>query len=131
MLKNIKLTVKLPIFIVMLVFIATSVVGYLSYVKAEEILNSNIKNTLSSLTEARAHEVSSHFDSIDKDIKFQSENRFIQDATVNFIQAWNLIEGNKKAYLQDMYIHKNPNPLGEKHQLDRAADITLYNQVHV
>ncbi len=77
MLKNIKLTLKLPIFVVTLIVLTASVVGYLSYLKSNEILHGNIKNTLSALTEARHHEMAAYFKSIEDDLSFQSDNLLI------------------------------------------------------
>ncbi len=130
MLKNVKLTVKLPLAIVSIGLIATIVISVMAFLDAKKVLIQDMEYRILSYAEARQHEMTVYLNSIDEDIRFQSESLLVQEALSNLKQAWNLVEGNKEKVLKQLYITDNPHPTGEKHKLDRALASGFYHDVH-
>ncbi|MEM5467977.1 methyl-accepting chemotaxis protein [Celeribacter marinus] len=127
---NIKLAVKLPVIMIALSVMTITIATYVSYKRASESLLVEAEEMLETVTEARAMELESWLDGIDIDIRSQASNPTILSAIRGFDEAWRSIEGDVTEHLQTWYIDENPNPLGEKQNLEFAEDGSPYSQVH-
>ena len=129
-LRNLKISVKLPVTILLLTLAATAITGFVSYEKAREELVHESENKLNALAAARKSAISDYLATIEQDLTFQSTNPVIAEMTIAFSEAWNKLGGNQTAALQKLYITDNPNKTGEKEKLDFAPDGSAYSQVH-
>ena len=129
-LKNLKISVKLPVTILLLTLVATAITGFVSYSKSRDQLLVESKNKLSALAAARKGAIVDYLATIEQDMTFQSTNPMIAEMTVAFSDAWQKLGGNQSATLQKLYITDNPNKTGEKEKLDFAPDGSVYSQLH-
>ncbi len=79
---------------------------------------------------AKMTELQSYLNSIEHDIDLMSSNPMIVDAVRAFDSAWAAMESGQSENLQRLYIAENPNPVGQKDNLDAADDGSLYSMVH-
>ncbi len=127
---NIRLAKKLPAIMIALTVLTITISSLVSYRNAADSLLSEAEEALLTVAEARALELNSWLEGIDVDLSSQAENPTVLSAIRGFGEAWKGIEGDKTEYLKKWYISDNPNPIGEKHALDFAADGSAYSQVH-
>lgn len=127
---KLSLTVKVAFFVILLGVMTAAVTAGMNYQAAEKAIEIEAKNKLTALAQSKAGSIKEFILDIEEDIQTQATNPTIKNALVEFTQAWDAIEGNKEAYLQDKYINENPFPTGSKEKLDFAADGTLYSEVH-
>ncbi|MEN8837904.1 MAG: hypothetical protein ABF266_07040, partial [Celeribacter marinus] len=127
---NIKLAVKLPVIMIALSVMTITIATYVSYKRASDSLLVEAEKMLETVTEARAMELESWLDGIDIDIRSQASNPTVLSAIRGFDEAWRAIDGNVTEHLQTWYIDENPNPMGQKHNLEFAEDGSPYSQVH-
>ncbi len=125
-----KISTKLPIFVVLLALAASSVVGYLAYSKATEEMISSEKEKLVALLETRKSELTSYLDSIRQDMRILASTHIVQEGLVEFERTWELLDAGYKKKLQDYYVYSNPFPTGEKDKLHDAKDGSAYSAVH-
>jgi methyl-accepting chemotaxis protein len=130
MLKNIKLSVKLPAFVLLVSFALIAIIGYESYRNSREVILAQQENILSTVNKQRKFQLSNYFNSIQKDLNFTSKNPEVYYALESFKSGWQSLPDNKKEYLQKHYINDNPFPTGSKEELDKADDGSLYSEYH-
>lgn len=127
---NVKLSKKLPALITAIVLFSAGGVGTVSYITAKNDLIESAKTDLSSVLSNRKNYLESYLASIATDLQVTAANPVTIRALQDFHYAWKLIEGDKLGYLRDAYIDNNPHPVGQKNLLDKAADGSLYSEMH-
>ena len=127
-LSNISLSRKIPLLIGCIALVSVAATSFLSLSKAENELLEQNANQLTSLIAARAYSLESYLGSIKEDLTTLATSEQANLAVGAFAKAYRDLGPNAGQMLQAAYIHDNPNPLGEKHKLDRATENTLYNQ---
>jgi methyl-accepting chemotaxis protein len=127
---NFKLAHKLPIMIIAIVFITASSIEIIANKTSSDALNSELKNTLQSVVETRRSAIKNYLLSVKKEIQIISHTPTTAEAIVAFAAAFHEIGGSSKSILQDIYINKNPYPLGEKQKLIDTKENTAYNKAH-
>lgn len=128
---KIKLAVKVPLIMIILTVVTTTIATWVSYRNASDSLMVKAEDMLGALAEARSLELEAWFDGIDVDLRSQAENPTVLSAIRGFDEAWRSLSGeDTTAYLQKWYIDDNPNETGQKHHLDFAEDGSSYSQVH-
>ncbi len=134
MLGAMKLSQKLPVVIAGLAVIAAAVTGTFTYFSASESMMRAAEEKLSALGEARKRALANYMDAIRQDLRFQASNPQIRQALESFTWAWQEMgaetAGKPGARLRKLYIDDNPNPVGEKENLDDAGDGSAYSDVH-
>jgi methyl-accepting chemotaxis protein len=107
-------------------------IGFISYKKAEYAIIEGEKSKLIALGETRNKQLQEYLGSIREDLSIVALNPFTIEALQAFKKGWDelAISGNSSQILQDLYIHKSPYPLGERHKLDSAADASAYSAAH-
>ncbi len=63
-------------------------------------------------------------------MRYTAASPYVQEALGDFSAAWQDLGGDRTAMLQRLYIDENPNPLGQKENLDAAADGSRYSGYH-
>jgi methyl-accepting chemotaxis protein len=130
-LKNMKLSVKIPLIMLLL---AGANAGFLGTIAVTEAKNSAIELTKQKLEAIRGdmlQSVSNYFDNIRDDLIINSESQMVREALREFTSGYDNLAGVDQAqYLQTKYIDENPNKVGEKELLDYASDGTNYSTSH-
>lgn len=129
-LSNLPIKYKLPAIIVSVSLLTGGIAGTVSYLDAHKSLKTEAQSRLSAVLDSRTEIVQAWLGSIRADVEMQSQNPTVINALHEFSQGWQEIEGDRMRYLQDEYIHSNPNPTGSKENLDYALDGSRYSDVH-
>lgn len=127
---NLRIAAKLPALLVILTLVATVSVGAIVSYLAQRSLEQTVGEKLTALTEARNATLQHYLDSIRADLHLQAEHPFVLQAVRDFGTAWNKLSGAPQEALQELYIHDNPHPTGQKHELLAAGDGSLYSETH-
>ncbi len=128
--KNLSIIRKIPILVVASVLFALlGSMGTSEFVNGKA-LDASAENKLSALSETRAEAITDYLNSIRADIEFQAENPLVVQALKDYTTTWPQIGANPLEQLQKLYIHDNPNPLGQKENLDFAPDGSAYSNMH-
>lgn len=136
MLNKLRISVKLPLVILLASAVSCLSIGFVSYNIGSSALEYKAKEELRAILASRKASLEHYLSSIHSDITFVATNKETINATKEFIDAWGIIPMERgagvaqKDYLQHHYIKENPNPLGEKEKLDAANDGTSYSRVH-
>jgi methyl-accepting chemotaxis protein len=129
-LKNINLSLKLPMIIIVLALGTALITAGLSYNSAKTGLTNEAHLKLEAILQDRATSLEDWLASIQNDMETQSANPSVIAALTEFTAAWAEVPGDKTTYLQDWYIQRNPNPTGSKEVLNFAYDGSTYSTVH-
>ena len=127
---SIKLSRKLPALIVSVGAVAAIGIGAAAYLASQSAVHTEVEQKLTALLDARKSALTDWLTAISGDLAVQSQNLTILEALTAFSAGWQAIEGDRTAALQSLYIDENPNPVGQKENLDAAADGSLYSQAH-
>jgi methyl-accepting chemotaxis protein len=128
--RDISIGLKLPVIIVGSALILAVGMGVANYQTASTAQFETMEEQLVAVAGSRKATLSGYLDAIAQDLRATAMNPAVLDATRNFSDAWAYLPGDKTALLQNLYIESNPNPTGEKHKLDAAADDSLYSRHH-
>lgn len=134
MINNIKLSKKLPIIILLSALVSCAAVGLLSVTVAKRAMIGALEYKLVALLNTRKNSLEEYLGSIRSDLSLISSHTETATAVKEFKQAWgNLSIANAESpakMLQKLYITDNPNPLGQKENLDYAPDGSQYSYFH-
>ncbi|MEM8987061.1 MAG: methyl-accepting chemotaxis protein [Pseudomonadota bacterium] len=128
--KNVKISVKLPIIIVSFSLSTAIIIGALSFFSARSSIQAEAYDKLTALSESRAIALETWLTSISGDLSVQSKNPLILEALAEFKAGWRDLDGNRTARLQNLYIEENPHPTGQKENLDNPGDGSRYSLAH-
>lgn len=136
--KNLKIAVKLPVFIVGSSLLLALIIGISSYFIASDAVHDEAYQKKVALVGAKSSELKNYLKSIEQDLKIIAKSPTTLDALSAFKAAWNELGPNQftktdvsqMEILQKAYIDDNPNPLGQKEKLDFASTGTAYDVVH-
>ncbi|WP_300519433.1 methyl-accepting chemotaxis protein [Aliiroseovarius sp.] len=124
------ISVKLPIFMVFLVVMAAGVSGLVSYLSDRQGLRSQAETLLTTIRSGRAHNLAGLFRQNQADLAVLAARTSTARAASSFSRGWRVIGQDQTELLQRLYIDENPNPVGEKQNLDWAGDDSTYSTVH-
>ena len=111
--------------------IATGVItGVSASFLASNELQSVAESNMQQVSQEAAKNVKIYLNSIKQDLFASSKSTVTAQILTAFNDGWNNIQGDQKTYLQQHYIKKNPNPMGEKDKLMAANDGSYYSDVH-
>ena len=136
MINNIKIALKVPAITILASLIMCIVIGFTSDHIAKTTMVYKVEDELTAIMVSRKEALEAYFDSLHQDLLVTATNQQTIDATKEFTQAWRTLPAeqmnvtSQTKYLQQQYITKNPNPTGEKENLDYAPDGTLYSNAH-
>lgn len=129
-LPEIKLSAKIPALLIGAALITTAAVGIVGYLDGSKAVQATSTSKFVALNDARSIALATYLESIKQDLKTVATNPITIDAVRSFSNSWQGIAGDPTTVLQKSYIEDNPHPLGEKENLDSAADGTFYSSVH-
>lgn len=128
--RSVKLSKKLPLFIVGFSILIGAVLIGVSLLSFQKYAFLNIQNQMSSLIADRRAAVQQLMTSIEADLITLSASPATSDALVAFSQSWAALDGSAKDALTTAYINNNPHETGSKHLLDQAAGDATYHADH-
>jgi len=129
-LSDIRISKKLPVFTVLLIILTGILLSTIILSEVSKGFEKSEGNKLVSLVSARESELSNYLDIISSDLKIQAHSPFVAQALKAFEEGWASLGSGQKQQLQNAYITDNPNSLGEKHKLIKAATGTSYDDIH-
>jgi len=129
-LDSLSLSKRLPLTMVGLSFVAICIIAVLSIQSAKTALTTEAHNKLQIAKEGRLSELTNYFQYIEEDLRLTASNVQTVKALLNFNAGFKRLRQNAETDLQAAYIHDNPNPIGQKHLLDRAEDGSRYSRFH-
>ncbi|MCB9979856.1 MAG: HAMP domain-containing protein [Rhodospirillales bacterium] len=129
-LSNVKISKKLPLFFLFLAGLTGLVVGYLLIDLMKNQIMREVESKLKSIEISREDNMESYLSSIEEDLSILATNEYTLSALRDFRAGWNSIGDNPTQTLQKLYIEDNPNPTGQKEDLDFSPDGSLYSQAH-
>ena len=128
--KDMKLSVKLPALIVIMLTLAVGFSGFIAFRSERAALLGQGLNLVSAVAEGRQSRVNALFEGNASNLDLVATRRTTVDAITAFSSSWVELGGGQLAHLQRHYITENPHPTGEKENLDMAADGSAYSQAH-
>ena len=99
------------------------------YLSASTELRAASDDKYMALMQVRRDALREYLRSVLEETRFWNKNRVMRTALVEFSAAWKELS-ESEATLQRLYIDENPFPLGEKDNLERATDGSVYSEVH-
>jgi methyl-accepting chemotaxis protein len=129
-LRNMKLAQKIPALVIGSAMICGIAVGVSSYFSARNTVIQSIDEKLDALLVSRSEALKDYLNSIDEDVISLSSNNEVINAIKDYTSVWGELGPNPTETLQNLYIHRNPNPIGHKEDLDNAPDGSKYSQLH-
>ncbi len=127
---NMKLKTKIPFIIVLFSMFSGLGMGLNGYMAGSLQVSREAEKHLESIAVDRKIQLGDYLESIRHDLKIVSANPNTHSAIRDFTTAWSSVPGDKTATLKNTYIKNNPNPLGEKHKLDKGPANDGYDAVH-
>ncbi len=88
------------------------------------------QSELVALSDVTRDSIDRYLKSIQEDLSVVVKNPYTLTALDDFKISWSKLEGDRKAYLQNLYIGTNPFPAGQKEKLDYAKDKSEYSLAH-
>jgi diguanylate cyclase (GGDEF)-like protein len=130
MLKDIKITQKIPLIMITFALLSAIATGFIAYNKTASSMKETARDNLQSLLSSRKSALQQYFDTIIHQITFHAKSPLIIKSIKDFDAAWQVIEDDKGHRLKQLYIHENPYTKGRKGAFLTALDGSKYSQVH-
>lgn len=129
--KNIKLSVKIPLIMLILAILNAGIISSVSLYFSAEATEEQSKEKLASVREGIAKALEDYFKTIGNDLVINAKSLTTLNALRDYQSAWDeLSTVNQTEYLPQKYIDENKNKIGEKHLLDFAPDNSTYSLQH-
>jgi methyl-accepting chemotaxis protein len=125
----VKITKKLPIAAAILTLVTVGVASVASLMVSSHFLTIQSNEKLQAVADGRRNQVETYLQTIDEDLRQMSRDAKVLEAVSGFGFTWGFVPGDKTAELQKRYITDNPNPLGQKDELD-SAGVDGYDASH-
>jgi len=130
LIRNLKLSIKIPALVVLAAVVLALSVGVLSIQTATSNALVASESRIKAVLDTRADALSNYLGSIEQDLRVVSSSPFTVSAIGEFANAWTQIGTGQTEFLQQAYITDNPHPTGEKHMLEAAPGEEGYHGVH-
>ncbi len=129
-LTNLRISKKFPIIITAAALTLAVGIGFGAYRTASQNGEAAIQEKLAAVLEDRSQALQQYLASIVQDMNSVAALPYTIDALQEFSDAWDALESDQGTRLQNAYITDNPNPTGEKENLDAASTGSAYDAVH-
>ncbi|WP_444454617.1 methyl-accepting chemotaxis protein [Rhodobacter capsulatus] len=120
---------RLPLVMMIVALAAGMFLAVPAYVTTRQTLIDSAKDILDTLARGPEQALTMLLDGTKADLISMSRDRSIQRALVAMTEAYQAVP-EARATLQNTYIDKNPNPVGEKNRLVSAGDGSVYDALH-
>ncbi len=128
--KSVRLSKKLPLFIVgFSAFIATVLIAVSAY-NVKQYAYYNVETRMAAMVSDRKAALKYLMSSIESDLITLGASPATSEALANFDKAWSELGGTAMQDLQQAYIADNSHETGSKHLLDRAPGNEAYHKDH-
>ncbi|MBL4757076.1 MAG: HAMP domain-containing protein [Rhizobiales bacterium] len=124
------LTQKIAMFVGSLVIGLSLVLGTTNFFQASSLNTTLIEDKFHAIVQARGEALSAYLASIEQDLLSMAANVATRDALSGFTRSFEQMGPSAATDLQQLYIADNPNPTGEKENLDAAEDGSFYSRIH-
>lgn len=121
---------KLPLVIIVVALVSATAVGITNYLQASSALRHEEEVKMAALTKVRRTALLAYLETIQQDLRTLATNETVQRAVVDFASSWQEMGADAPNRLQQLYITDNPNPTGQKEELDFAPDGSTYSALH-
>jgi methyl-accepting chemotaxis protein len=121
---------SIPMMMVLLAVIAAVVTGATGYFMSRAALDTEASNKLEALAASRKHALDDYLGAIEQDVRSMAAHISTLEMLNAFKASWDKLGGDAQTKLQKLYITDNPNPTGQKENLDAASDGSEYSIVH-
>lgn len=116
---------------VLLAALNVTIVSMIAVYESEDLATRMTEEKTASMEDSIRDNLLAYLASIKEDLVITSDSDYVRQAVESFRAGWDDIKSeDKTSYLQSFYITDNPNPLGKKHLLDAANDLSLYSTIH-
>lgn len=129
-LNNIKLSKKLPFFVLCSAITLGTAIGVLAYNNSKKQLTLEIESRLATVTDLKQDNLKQYLKSIQEDLITLASSPNTINALKTLDADFKKVGANPTEVLQKIYIDENPNPIGKKDTLLKANDGSDYSQAH-
>jgi len=130
MLKNMRITLKFPLVMIVFALMSALTTGAVSYLQATNSIKDQAKSNLYALLESRESSLKHYFQTIENDILYHANSQLIKRAFEDFSISWKALGSSQERYLQKHYLSKNPYPKAQRKYLLTAKDGSQYSKNH-
>ncbi len=127
---QIKISVKLPMLVVLLALIAATTTAAVSYLTMQASTYKRGTEVLSRDAHAAEQGLELWLKSLDSDLVFISDSPAVSAAIQGISGTWEALGTDAGSHLQKAYVDNNPYPAGERHKLNAADNGTDYDRKH-
>ena len=113
-----------------LAVVAALMTGGTGYLISHDALGTAASEKLEALAASRKNALGDYLESIEQDLRTMAASTSTRDMLQSFKLSWKAMGPNAEQKLQKLYIADNPNPTGEKENLDAASDGSPYSEIH-
>ncbi len=125
-----KLKWKVPLQIAVPTVIIMLAMSLFGYWQGKSSLEASRSLAFRATLEEKSLALNTWFDGIEEDMRILAEGTATQEAITAFTFAWIQLGAGAERELQDLYIHDNPHPAGQKDELMRADDPSVWSEMH-
>lgn len=127
---QLNIATKLPAVIVGLVVIALGINSTVAIIDADSALLEQESDKLIGLQHSRAETLKNYLQSIEQDLKIIADNDMVIDGLTGLEDTFLSLGQDATTAAQELYIHDNPHPVGEKHKLLNPNDGSAFSYAH-
>ncbi|MCR9255155.1 MAG: methyl-accepting chemotaxis protein [Alphaproteobacteria bacterium] len=125
-----KISAKIPAFILGGALVAVVVVALISITQSRTALLAGAGDKLSAIIDNKSNNMQVYLQSIENDLLAVAESQMTSNAVTKFANGWIALGANQTETLQALYITENSFPTGEKDKLYDAGDESAYSAFH-
>lgn len=130
LINSIRISIKLPVLMAATCLVSLSLVSLLALATSRNAMEGQAISKLEAVAASQGNALNTYFASMRAGLQSQKNNPLIADAFYAFRGGLRAIEGDSQAYLQNLYIHANPHPVGQRQRLNVADDGSPYSRAH-
>lgn len=127
---GLRLSVKLPLLIALPTIILTIASGGIYAWQTHSALRTDREAAFYTLLSERRHALKDWLQRLETETRAFSASKSVETALIEFDMAWQQLGDSPGQHLRNAYINDNPNPLGEKDELLKAPDHSLWSDLH-
>lgn len=129
--KNIKLSIKIPMVMLLLAAANATVITSLATRESRISATKLTQEQLAAIRSGVDKALSGYLSAIQEDLLINANSDTVLESMRDFNEGWSALQGvNQTQYLQDKYIQSNPNEIGKKDLLNDANDGSVYSKMH-
>jgi methyl-accepting chemotaxis protein len=104
--------------------------SYAVYARATHELVEAASEKYLALAEIRREALLEFLGGVKRETLYWSADAGMRSALLDFVAGWHDLGADAPATLQRLYVHENPNTVGEKDELEDAGDGSAYSKAH-